>query len=45
MVQIPKRGKPRIPFIKGHNVENDDLAEIIEEPFIQKAEDSKFNKE
>jgi len=45
MVQIPKRGKPRIPFIKGHNVEDGDLAEIIDYPFIQKAEDSKFGKE
>jgi hypothetical protein len=45
MVQIPKRGKPRISFIKGHNVEDGDLATIIETPYIQKAEDSKFGKE
>lgn len=45
MVQIPKRGKERIPFIKGHNVENDDLATIIETPYIQTAEKSKFGKE
>jgi hypothetical protein len=45
MVQIPKRGKPRIPFIKAHDVENDDLATIIESPYIQTAEKSQFGKE
>jgi len=45
MVQIPKRGKPRIIFVKGHDVEDGDLATIIETPYIQKAEDSKFGKE
>lgn len=45
MVQIPKRGKPLIGFIKGHNVEDGELATIVETPYIQKADDSKFGKE
>jgi hypothetical protein len=45
MVQIPKRGKPRIEFLRAANVENGDLATITDVPYIQKAEDSKFGKE
>jgi hypothetical protein len=45
MVQIPKRGKPRIPFLSVHDVEDGDLATIIEPPYIQTAEKSKFGKE
>jgi hypothetical protein len=43
MVHIPRRGKPR--FIKAENVENNDLATIIEPPNIQSAEESKYGKE
>jgi hypothetical protein len=45
MVQIPKRGKPSIPFLSFRDVEDGDLAEIIEPPYIQTADKSKFGKE
>jgi hypothetical protein len=45
MVQIPKRGKPKIPFLSFRDVEDGDLAEIIDVPYIQTAEKSKFGKE
>jgi hypothetical protein len=35
-------GKP--PFLKPHHVQQDDLVEIIEEPYIRSAEDSKFGR-
>jgi hypothetical protein len=43
MVKIPRRGKPR--YLKADDVEDGDLATIIEPPQIQDAEDSKFGKE
>lgn len=43
MVRIPRRGKPR--YLKADDVEDGDLATIIEPPQIQDAEDSKFGKE
>lgn len=43
MVKIPRRGKP--PFLKAHHVEDNDLAVIVESPFILSAEKSKFGKE
>jgi hypothetical protein len=45
MVQIPKRGKPSIPFLSFRDVEDGDLATIIEPPYVQTAEKSKFGKE
>jgi hypothetical protein len=43
MVKIPKRGKD--PFLTPKHVEDGDLATIIEPPYIQSAEKSKFGKE
>ena len=43
MAKIPRRGKAA--FLRPSDVENDDIVTIIEEPYIQKAEDSKFEKE
>lgn len=43
MVKIPKRGKP--PFIKPEDVEDGDLATMIEPPYIQTADKSKLGKE
>lgn len=43
MVRIPKRGKD--PFLTAKNVEDGDLATIVEPPYIQAAEKSKFGKE
>lgn len=45
MVQIPKRGKDRIPFLTFRNVEDGDQAVIVDVPYIQTAEKSKFGKE
>jgi hypothetical protein len=42
-LKIPIRGKH--PFITANDVENNDLATIIEEPTIQSPEDNKFGKE
>jgi hypothetical protein len=36
-------GKP--PFLKPDYVQHDDLAEIVEEPYVRSAEDSKFGRE
>jgi hypothetical protein len=41
--KIPKRGKPM--YLKPEDVENDDLATILDPPIILDAEDSKFKKE
>jgi hypothetical protein len=35
-------GKP--PFLKPHNVQQDDLVEIVEEPYVRSAEESKFGR-
>ena len=43
MVRIPKRGKD--PFLTPKNVQDGDLATIMEPPYIQSAEKSKFGKE
>jgi len=43
MVQIPARLKPA--FLKPDNVVNDDLASIVDSPYIQDAEKSRFGKE
>jgi hypothetical protein len=43
MGKLPRMGKP--PYLKPHHVHEDDLAEIIEEPYVQSAEDSKFGRE
>ena len=43
MVKLPKMGKP--PYLKPHHVQQDDLLEILEEPFIQEAEESKFGRQ
>jgi hypothetical protein len=43
MVTIPKRGKD--PYLTAQHVEDDDLAEIVEAPYIMDAEKSKFGKE
>jgi len=43
LVKIPRRGKPQ--YLSARDVENDDLLTIIEPPFIQDAEKSKFGKD
>jgi len=43
MVQIPSRLKAS--FLKPDNVQNDDLASIVDSPYIQDAEKSRFGKE
>lgn len=43
MVRIPKRGKPL--FLTPEDVEDGDLATILESPYIQAADKSKFGKE
>jgi len=43
MVKLPKMSKP--PYLKPHHVQQDDLLEILEEPFIQTAEESKFDRQ
>jgi len=43
MVRIPKRGKPA--FLKPDHVVDGDLLTIIEPPYVQDAEKSKFGKE
>jgi hypothetical protein len=35
-------GKP--PFLKPHHVQQDDLVEIVEEPYVRSAEESKFGR-
>lgn len=43
LVKIPRRGKA--PFLTSKHVENDDLVKIVDKPYIQSAEKSKFKKE
>jgi len=42
MGKLPRLGKP--PFLKPHHVQQDDLVEIIEEPYVRSAEESKFGR-
>ncbi len=43
MVRIPKRGKPQ--FLKPEDVEDGDLATLVEPPYVQPADTSRFGKE
>lgn len=43
MVKIPKRGKPQ--FLRPEDVQDNDLATIIEQPLILPADSSKYGKE
>jgi hypothetical protein len=43
MGKLPRMGKP--PFLKSHHVMQDDLVEIVEEPYVRSAEDSTFGRE
>lgn len=42
MVKLPRMGKP--PFLKPHHVRQDDLVEIVEEPYVRSAEESRFER-
>jgi hypothetical protein len=35
-------GRP--PFLKPHHVQQDDLVDIVEEPYVRSAEESKFGR-
>lgn len=41
--KLPRMGKP--PFLKPHHVQKDDLVEIMEEPYVQSEEQSKFGRQ
>jgi hypothetical protein len=43
MVKIPHRGKAA--FLKSSDVENDDIVLVTDTPYIESAENSKFDKE
>ena len=43
MVKIPRRGKP--PFLTPMHVEDNDLCVVVEPPYVQPADKSKFGKE
>ena len=43
MGKLPRMGKP--PFLTPQQVQNDDLFEIVEEPYVKSAEDSTFGRE
>jgi len=43
MVKLPRMGKP--PYLKPHHVQENDLLEILEEPFIQTEDESKFGRQ
>jgi hypothetical protein len=43
MGKLPRMGKP--PFLKPHHAQQDDLVEIVEEPYVRSAEDSAFGRE
>jgi hypothetical protein len=43
MVKIPRRSKPT--FLTAHDVEDNDLATILEIPYVQDADKSRFGKE
>jgi len=42
MVKLPRMGRP--PFLKPHHVKQDDLVEIMEEPYVRSAEESHFER-
>jgi len=42
MGKLPRMGRP--PFLKPHHVQQDDLVEIVEEPYVRSAEESRFEK-
>lgn len=42
MVKLPRMGRP--PFLKPHHVKQDDLVEIVDEPYVRSAEESRFEK-
>ncbi|MCS7124690.1 MAG: hypothetical protein NZ932_04665 [Candidatus Bathyarchaeota archaeon] len=42
MVKLPRMGRP--PFLKPHHVKQDDLVEIVDEPYVRSAEDSRFER-
>jgi len=41
--KLPRMGKP--PFLKPHHVQQDDLLEVLEEPYVQTEEKSKFGRQ
>ena len=41
-MKLPRMGKPA--YLKPHHVQKDDLLEIVEEPYVQSAEDSKYGR-
>lgn len=40
---LPRMGKP--PFLKPHHVQQDDLLEIVEQPYVQSEEESTFGRQ
>jgi hypothetical protein len=42
MVKLPRMGRP--PFLKPHHLRQDDLVEIVEEPYVRSAEESRFER-
>jgi hypothetical protein len=40
MVKLPRMGRP--PFLKPHHVRKTTLVEIVEEPYVRSAEESRF---
>jgi len=42
MVKLPRMGRP--PFLKPHHVKQDDIVEIVEEPYVRSAEESRFER-
>ena len=39
---LPRMGKP--PFLKPHHVQENDLLEIVEQPYVQSEEESRFGR-
>lgn len=42
MGKLPRMGRP--PYLKPHHVQQNDLLEILEEPYVQSEEESKFGR-
>lgn len=42
MGKLPRMGRP--PFLKSHHVRQDDIVEIVEEPYVRSAEESRFER-
>ena len=42
-MKLPKMGKPS--YLKPHHIQQDDLVEIIGEPYVQSEEESKFGRQ